>query len=220
MLIVHQQSHEHYYLVEYILRLEPSIGRVSTGKGEILLSVMLKDVRDAISGGDIEAGGKEVEVKNKGAVPMGQKAEFSVNSMETVYTDIEKEINLLKYGPAKARPAGRVQLVDTNPSKPNFTYGGKGLSPEEQILKLQDDLANEKGMLTYLQRASDRFKAAGAQKRELEKAAREAAEKEAKEAAEQELANKDASIDYAKASAQLAEAVARLKTIQKLRKNQ
>ena len=42
----------------------------------------------------------------------------------------------------------------------------------------------------------------------------------AKEAAEQELANKDATLDYAKASAQLAEAVARLKTIQKLRKNQ
>ena len=42
----------------------------------------------------------------------------------------------------------------------------------------------------------------------------------AKEVAEQELANKDTSIDYAKASAQLAEAVARLKTIQKLRKKQ
>ena len=42
----------------------------------------------------------------------------------------------------------------------------------------------------------------------------------AKEVAEQDLANKDATIDYAKASAQLAEAVARLKTIQKLRKKQ
>ena len=42
----------------------------------------------------------------------------------------------------------------------------------------------------------------------------------AKEAAEQDLANKDATLDYTKASAQLAEAVARLKTIQKLRKNQ
>ena len=41
----------------------------------------------------------------------------------------------------------------------------------------------------------------------------------AKESAEQDLANKDATLDYAKASAQLAEAVARLKTIQKLRKN-
>ena len=42
----------------------------------------------------------------------------------------------------------------------------------------------------------------------------------AKEAAEQSLADKDSTIDYAKAAAQLAEAVARLKTIQKLRKNQ
>ena len=42
----------------------------------------------------------------------------------------------------------------------------------------------------------------------------------AKEAAEQSLADKDSTIDYAKAASQLAEAVARLKTIQKLRKNQ
>ena len=42
----------------------------------------------------------------------------------------------------------------------------------------------------------------------------------AKEPAEQDLANKDAALDYAKAASQLAEAVARLKTIQKLRKNQ
>ena len=42
----------------------------------------------------------------------------------------------------------------------------------------------------------------------------------AKESAEQDLANKDAALDYAKAASQLAEAVARLKTIQKLRKNQ
>ena len=104
-------------LVDYILRLEPSIGRVSTGKGEILLSVMLKDVKDAISGGDIEAGGKEVEVKNKGAVPMGQKAEFSVNSMETVYTDIEKEINpklandISLKGVVRKRPFNRLGIV-------------------------------------------------------------------------------------------------------------
>ena len=41
----------------------------------------------------------------------------------------------------------------------------------------------------------------------------------AKEAAEQSLADKQSTIDYTKAAAQLAEAVARLKTIQKLRKN-
>ena len=42
----------------------------------------------------------------------------------------------------------------------------------------------------------------------------------AKEAAEKDLANQDATLDYAKAASQLAEAVARLKTIQKLRKKQ
>ena len=42
----------------------------------------------------------------------------------------------------------------------------------------------------------------------------------AMEAAEQNLANQDATLDYAKAASQLAEAVARLKTIQKLRKKQ
>ena len=40
----------------------------------------------------------------------------------------------------------------------------------------------------------------------------------AKEAAEQTLADQQSTIDYTKAAAQLAEAVARLKTIQKLRK--
>ena len=41
----------------------------------------------------------------------------------------------------------------------------------------------------------------------------------AKEAAEQTLADQQSTIDYTKAATQLAEAVARLKTIQKLRKN-
>ena len=41
----------------------------------------------------------------------------------------------------------------------------------------------------------------------------------AKEDAEQSLADQQSTIDYTKAAAQLAEAVARLKTIQKLRKN-
>ena len=41
----------------------------------------------------------------------------------------------------------------------------------------------------------------------------------AKEAAEQSLADQQSTIDYTKAAAQLAEAVARLKTIQKLRNN-
>ena len=104
-------------LIDYILRLEPSIGRTATGKGEILLSVMLNDVKDATSGGDIEAAGKEIEVKNKGAVPMGQKAEFSANTMETVYTDIENEINpklandISLKGVVRKRPFNRLGII-------------------------------------------------------------------------------------------------------------
>ena len=81
-------------LIDYLLSLEPSIGRVSTGKGEILLSIMLEDVKDAVGGGDINAGGKPVEVKNKGALPMGQGFQFGPNTIESVYKDIEKDIDL------------------------------------------------------------------------------------------------------------------------------
>jgi len=80
-------------LINYLVSLEPSIGRISTGKGEILLSIMLDDVKDTTGGGDIEVNGKEIEVKNKGAVPMGQKAQFGANTMSTVYQLIEKNIN-------------------------------------------------------------------------------------------------------------------------------
>lgn len=80
-------------LVQYILNLTPSVRRVGTGKGEILLSTMLSDVKDAAEGGDIDVDGKPVEVKNKGAVPMGQKAEFNENTIITVYDEIEDEIN-------------------------------------------------------------------------------------------------------------------------------
>ena len=78
---------------------------------------MLKDVQDAVSGGDIEAGGKEIEVKNKGAVPMGQKAEFGVNTMETVYTDVEKGINpklandISLKGVVRKRPMNRIGII-------------------------------------------------------------------------------------------------------------
>jgi hypothetical protein len=81
-------------LIDYLLSLEPSIGRVSTGKGEILLSIMLDDVKDAVGGGDINAAGKPVEVKNKGALPMGQGFQFGPNTIESVYKDIEKDIDL------------------------------------------------------------------------------------------------------------------------------
>lgn len=80
-------------LISFLLDQTPSVRRISTGKGEILLSTMLGDVKDASEGGDIDAGGKPVEVKNKGAIPMGQKAEFSENTINTIYNEIEEKVN-------------------------------------------------------------------------------------------------------------------------------
>ena len=80
-------------LISFLLDQTPSVRRISTGKGEILLSTMLSDVKDASEGGDIDVDGKPVEVKNKGAIPMGQKAEFSENTINTVYDEIEDDVN-------------------------------------------------------------------------------------------------------------------------------
>ena len=80
-------------LIFFILSQTPSVRRIGTGKGEILMQVMLGDVKDATSGGDIDVDGKEVEVKGKGAIPMGQKAEFSENTIIKIYDEIEEEIN-------------------------------------------------------------------------------------------------------------------------------
>ena len=71
-------------LISFLLDQTPSVRRIGTGKGEILLSTMLSDVKDASKGGDIDVDGKPVEIKNKGAIPMGQKAEFSENTINTV----------------------------------------------------------------------------------------------------------------------------------------
>ena len=81
-------------LISFLLDQTPSVRRISTGKGEILLSTMLSDVKDASEGGDIDVeDGKPVEVKNKGAIPMGQKAEFAENTINTVYDEIENDVN-------------------------------------------------------------------------------------------------------------------------------
>jgi len=80
-------------LVKFIIDLTPSVRRTGTGKGEVLLSIMLDDVKDASTGGDINVGGKPVEVKNRGAIPMGQKAEFGENTIVTVYDEVEEEMN-------------------------------------------------------------------------------------------------------------------------------
>ena len=80
-------------LIDFILRQEPSVGGIATGKGEILLSIMCSDVEDSESGGDLKVGGQIVEVKNKGAIPIGQKAQFGKNTIKNIYSNVENKIN-------------------------------------------------------------------------------------------------------------------------------
>jgi len=80
-------------LINFIIRLEPSVSRISTGKGEILLSSMLGDITDSDNGGDIKTPNKLIEVKNRGAIPMGQKAQFNINTMNNLYEVMEKRLN-------------------------------------------------------------------------------------------------------------------------------
>ena len=93
-------------LILFMLSQTPSVRRIGTGKGEILMQVMLGDVKDATTGGDIDVDGKEVEVKGKGAIPMGQKAEFSENTIIKIYDEIEKEINKVLNNDITLRIAG------------------------------------------------------------------------------------------------------------------
>jgi hypothetical protein len=121
-------------LIDFIISLEPSIGRISTGKGEILLSIVLSDVKDAVGGGDLNAGGREVEVKNKGAVPMGQKAQFSVNTINTVYQLIEKNIN------PKLKKA--ISFSSYNRKRPFNKIGLAFKDVTSQSPDLKDDFSN------------------------------------------------------------------------------
>jgi len=118
-------------LINFILSQEPSVGGVATGKGEILLSVMCSDVEDSDKGGDLIASGQLIEVKNKGAIPIGQKAQFGKNTIKSVYSDIENKIN---------------PKLDSNIDFENF----KGSRPFErfnlafnQISEMDKDLAKE-----------------------------------------------------------------------------
>ena len=80
--------------LNYLMDLKPSIGNIATGKGEVFLSVLVSDVSSDSGGkGDVAAGGLGVEVKNKGAVPMGQKAGFGKNTDKVMIDKIISGVN-------------------------------------------------------------------------------------------------------------------------------
>ena len=80
--------------ISYLMDLKPSIGNIATGKGEVLLSVMISDVSSDSGGkGDVSAGELGIEVKNRGAVPMGQKAGFGKNTDKVMIDKIISGVN-------------------------------------------------------------------------------------------------------------------------------
>jgi len=95
--------------INFLFDIKPQIGNVATGKGEILLSVLCSDVTGDTRAGDIEASGKPVEVKNRGAKPYGQKAQYGTNSDKTFIDSSVKNTQ---------RIVGELDQVVTKGSRP------------------------------------------------------------------------------------------------------
>ena len=81
--------------INYLLNIKPSMGNIATGKGEVLLSTVVADVHGDPIHGDIGVGEKGIEVKNGGAIPMGQKSEFGKATAGVMVADAIKEISSL-----------------------------------------------------------------------------------------------------------------------------
>jgi hypothetical protein len=81
--------------ISYLLNTKPSMGNIATGKGEVLLCTLVGDVHGDPIHGDVGVGKKGIEVKNGGAIPMGQKAEFSKATAGVMIADAIKEISSL-----------------------------------------------------------------------------------------------------------------------------
>lgn len=102
--------------INFLFDIKPQVGNIATGKGEIFLSVLCSDVTGNTSGGDIEAGGKTVEVKNKGAKPYGQKAQYGTNSDKT-FIDLSIGTTSKLVGPLEnlstkgSRPFHRLNII-------------------------------------------------------------------------------------------------------------
>jgi len=125
--------------LKYLMDKKPAMGNIATGKGEIFLATLIDDVSSDSPDGDISAGGKGIEVKNKGAKPAGQKFQFGKNVDKIMVDSIVKEVNKLIDSPIptryRARPFHRIQLIINEALKQN-----PGLTDE--ILSIADNTIN------------------------------------------------------------------------------
>lgn len=101
--------------LRYLMDKKPAMGNIATGKGEIFLATLVDDVSSDAPDGDISAGGKGIEVKNKDAKPAGQKFQFGKNVDKVLIELIVKNVNSILESPIpstyRARPFHRIQLI-------------------------------------------------------------------------------------------------------------
>ena len=102
--------------INFLLDIKPSVGNVATGKGEIFLCAMTADVNGDTASGDVGVGNKGVEVKNKSAIPMGQKAQFGKNTDKTFIQDVISGVNQYLDEPLEVttkgkRPMHRLNII-------------------------------------------------------------------------------------------------------------
>lgn len=85
-----------------MVALDGAYGGISIGKGEFYLCLMCEDITfEGESEGDLDWGGKGLEIKNKGAKPTGQKASYGPNSHQLIFKNLFKFFKglIVKYNP-------------------------------------------------------------------------------------------------------------------------
>jgi len=100
--------------INFLFDIKPQIGNVATGKGEVLLCALTADVNGDAPSGDVGVGNKGIEVKNRGAIPMGQKAQFGKNTDKKFIQDAISAVNLKLDNPIQVETKGKRPLHRLN----------------------------------------------------------------------------------------------------------
>lgn len=124
--------------LKYLMDKKPAMGNIATGKGEILLATLVKDVSSDAPDGDITAGGRGIEVKNRDAKPAGQKFQFGKNVDKILISRIVEEVNKIITEPIpsnyRARPFHRIKLIIAEALKQNPDITDKVLEISDKII--------------------------------------------------------------------------------------
>ena len=100
--------------INFLFDIKPQVGNVATGKGEVLLCTLTADVNGDTPSGDVGVGDKGIEVKNRGAIPMGQKAQFGKNTDKKFIEDAISGVNRVLDNPIQVQTKGKRPLHRLN----------------------------------------------------------------------------------------------------------